>query len=213
VNEISSQVQALASEMRLASEVMRGSVVQLSQLTRESMSAFGSGTAALNTAVESFAKAGQGVCGSFALAGKATEKISHASSNLVEAAAGVRAVMEDYGAMSKAFAGTVSELRSVIDTARKEASLAPHIVARMEKAAEQLGIAEHRAGEYLHGVSEVLASAHAEFAGSIERTLRKSNSQFHEELSRSVSLISGAIQDFGDVLDSVMEKGDVRCSA
>jgi hypothetical protein len=213
VGEISSQVQVLASEMRQASEAMRSSVTGLSQITRESLAAFGSGAESLNEAVEGFVRAGQGVNSTMSLAGKATEKISLASSSLSEAATGVKAVMDDYGSMTRTFAATVAELKSVIETARKEASLAPHIVTRMEKAAEQLGIAEDRAGEYLHGVTEVLASAHAEFAGNIERTLRKSNSQFHEELSRSVSLISGAIQDFGDVLDSVMEKGDIRCSA
>jgi hypothetical protein len=213
VGEISSQVNVLASEMRQASEAMRSSVASLSQITRESLAAFGSGAASLNSAVESFAQAGRGVSGTMAMAGKATERITLASANLTEAAAGVKAVMEDYGTMTRAFGSTVVELRGVIETARREASLASHIVERMEQAAEQLGIAELRAGEYLHGVTEVLASAHTEFAGNIERTLRKSNSQFHEELSKSVSLISGAIQDFGDVLDSVMEKGDVRCSA
>jgi hypothetical protein len=213
VTEISSQVGTLAMEMRQASEAMRFSVESLSQITRESLTALSSGAASLDSALEGFARAGQGVSSTMALAGKATEKISLASSNLTEATAGVRTIMEDYGDMTRAFTATVSELKSVIETARKEASLASHIVVRMEKAAEHLGIAEHKAGEYLHGVSEVLASAHAEFAGNIERTLRKSNSQFHEELSKSVSLISGAIQDFGDVLDSVMEKGDIRCSA
>ncbi|MCK7471358.1 MAG: hypothetical protein MZU95_11735 [Desulfomicrobium escambiense] len=57
----------------------------------------------------------------------------------------------------------------------------------------------------------MLAQAHAEFAGNIELTLRKSNTQFHEELSRAVSLVSGAIQDFGDVLDSASDKGDKQC--
>ncbi|HNY66395.1 MAG TPA: hypothetical protein PKM41_13250 [Deltaproteobacteria bacterium] len=213
LSEITSQVQELASEMRQASESMRASVATLSGITRESLASLSAGADALNRAVEGLSKAGQGIGSTMAMAGKATERIGIASSNLAQATAGVQGIMEDYGNMSRSFAATVAELKSVIETARKEASMAAHIVSRMEKAAEHLGIAELKAGEYLHGVTEVLAGAHSEFAGNIERTLRKSNAQFHEELSRSVSLISGAIQDFGDVLDSVMEKGEVRCSA
>jgi hypothetical protein len=213
MGEITSQVQTLAAEMRQASEVMRSSVAGLSQNTKESLTLFSTGANTLNAALIGFAKAGQGVNNTMTMAAGATEKIGAASANLVEATKGVKAIMEDYRNMSRVFASTVSELKATIESARQEASMTTQIVSRIQKAAEQLGIAENRAGEYLHGVTEVLAQAHAEFAGNIEMTLRKSNSQFHEELSKSVSLISGAIQDFGDVLDSVMEKGDMRCSA
>ncbi len=213
MGEISAQVQTLAQEMRQASEVMRASVAGLSQTTRDSMTLFNAGANTLNTALSGFAKAGQGVNNTMMVAAKATEKIGAASSNLVDAANGVHAVMDDYRDMSRVFAAMVAELRAIVENARKEASMTAQVVTRIQKAAEQLDIAGDRAGEYLHGVTEVLAQAHAEFAGNIELTLRKSNSRFHEELSRSVSLISGAIQDFGDVLDSVMEKGEMRCSA
>lgn len=211
--EISSQIQTLSAEMRQASEAMRSSVSALSQTTKESVMLFSSGANTLNAALNGFATAGQGVSNTMVLASKATEKIGIASSNLVQATNGVQGMLEDYQNMSRTFAVTVSELKSVIENARRDASMSSGIVMRMQKAAEQLSIAEDKANDYLHGVTEVLAQAHAEFAGNIELTLRKSNSQFHEELSKSVSLISGAIQDFGDVLDSVVEKGEVRCSA
>lgn len=213
MSEISTQIKTLATEMRQASEVMHDSVGSLSQTTKESMILFHSGANTLNTAMNGFAKAGQGINNTMQAANDTTEKIQIASSNLVQATNGVKNMMDEYKNMSKIFAAIVSDLKSTIENARKEASMTTQIVSQIQEATEQLGIAENKAGEYLHGLTEVLAQAHAEFAGNIELTLRKSNSRFHEELSRSVSLISGAIQDFGDVLDSVMEKGEIQCSA
>lgn len=210
---MASQIRTLAAEMRQAGEVMSTSVAGLSQNSKESLVLFSAGANTLNNALNGFAKAGQGVTNTMAMAARATEKIGISSANLMEATKGVQGIMEDYRNMSRVFTATVSELKTIIESARQEASMTTQIVSGIQKAAEQLGIAEDRAGEYLHGVTEVLAQAHAEFAGSIEMTLRKGNSQFHEELSKSVSLISGAIQDFGDVLDSAMEKGELRCSA
>jgi predicted solute-binding protein len=120
-------------------------------------------------------------------------------------------MMDEHRRTSDIFATIVSDLKSTIENARHEASMTTQIVERIQKATEQLGIAQNKAEEYLHGLTDVLAQAHAEFAGNIELTLRKSNTQFHEELSRAVSLVSGAIQDFGDVLDSASDKGEKKC--
>jgi hypothetical protein len=211
MNGIHTQIQTLAGEMCKASEIMRSSVVNLSQSTKESISMFSSGADTLNKALNGFAKTGLAVSNTMHAANNATEKIQIASSHLVQATTGVQDMLAEYRSIGKIFATIVSDLKSTIENARHEASMTTQIVARIQKATEQLGVAEDKAQEYLHGITEVLAQAHAEFAGNIELTLRKSNSQFHEELSKSVSLISGAIQDFGDVLDSVKDNGDKQC--
>ena len=66
--------------------------------------------------------------------------------------------------------------------------------------------AQADAGEYLQGVTEVLAEAHKAFAESVERTLRKGNADFHRELADAVNLLKGAIQDLGDTLDAVVSR-------
>jgi methyl-accepting chemotaxis protein len=142
---------------------------------------------------------------------KASGWIQGASSNLATATHGVKDMLEEHKHTTEIFAAIVSELRSTIENARHEASMTTEIVERIRQATEQLGLAQHKAGEYLHALTEVLAQAHAEFAGNIEQTLRRSNTQFHEELSRAVSLVSGAIQDFGDVLDAASGKEGRQC--
>jgi len=211
MGEITNQLKTLAGEMRQAGEVTRESVASLAHITKESTGLFDAGAHTLGGAFNDFTKASRMVSATMQAIQKASEEIQGASSNLAQASGGVKDMMDEHKRTSDIFATIVSELRSTIENARHEASMTTEIVAQIQKATEQLGMAQNKAEEYLHGLTDVLAQAHAEFAGNIELTLRKSNTQFHEELSKAVSLVSGAIQDFGDVLDSAAEKGEKRC--
>jgi len=211
MGEITNQLRTLAGEMRQAGEVTRDSATNLAYITKESTELFNAGAHTLQVSFKDFTKASGMVSTSMQAIEKASATIQGASSNLAQATIGVKDMMDEHARTSDIFARIVSELRSTIENARHEASMTTQIVARIQKATEQLGIAQNKAEEYLHGLTDVLAQAHAEFAGNIELTLRKSNTQFHEELSRAVSLVSGAIQDFGDVLDSASDKGEKQC--
>jgi ABC-type transporter Mla subunit MlaD len=211
MGEITNQLRTLAGEMRQAGEVTRDSATNLAYITKESTELFNAGSHALQVSFKDFSKASGMVSTSMQAIEKASAEIQGASSNLAQATSGVKDMMDEHARTSDIFARIVSELRSTIENARHEASMTTQIVARIQMATEQLGIAQNKAEEYLHGLTDVLAQAHAEFAGNIELTLRKSNTQFHEELSRAVSLVSGAIQDFGDVLDSASDKGEKQC--
>jgi ABC-type transporter Mla subunit MlaD len=211
MGEITNQLRTLAGEMRQAGEVTRDSSTNLAYITKESTELFNAGAHALQASFKDFSKASGMVSTTMQAIEKASAEIQGASSNLAQATNGVKDMMDEHARTSDIFARIVSELRSTIENARHEASMTTQIVARIQMATEQLGIAQNKAEEYLHGLTDVLAQAHAEFAGNIELTLRKSNTQFHEELSRAVSLVSGAIQDFGDVLDSASDKGEKQC--
>jgi len=210
LGDMTDRLGSLAAEMLRVGEATHAGVANLEHITRESSRLFREGTEALHHAFNDFTKASGTAGTSMTAMEKATEELRGASSNLVLATHGVRDMMDEHKHTSAIFADIVSELRSTIENARHEASMTSEIVARIQKATEQLGMAQNMAQEYLHGLTEVLAQAHAEFAGNIELTLRKSNTQFHEELSKAVSLVSGAIQDFGDVLDSVTVKGEEK---
>ena len=70
-------------------------------------------------------------------------------------------------------------------------------------ASQRLQEAQRAADTYLEGVTEVLGQAHTEFANQIQATLRSSNTAFHQELSQAVNYLKDAIQNLGDVLDTV----------
>jgi len=211
MGEINGQLRSLAQEMRLAGEVTRESSSALALMVRESTEVFTAGREALKSSLADFLKASGTVSATLACIQKASAGIQGSSANLVTATAGVRDMLETHKRTSDIFAGIVSDLRATIENARHEASMTSEIVSRIQKATQQLGIAQGKAEEYLHGLTEVLAQAHSEFAGNVELTLKRSNTQFHEELSRAVSLVSGAIQDFGDVLDAASMKDRKPC--
>jgi len=211
MNEMNSQLKSLAVQMRQAGDASRESTETLALMARESSELFTSGRDALRESFHDFVQASRSVSGTMQAVLKAADAIRCASSNLEEATGGVKEMLDGHRQTNTVFAAMVSDLRSTIENARHEASMTSEIVGRIQQAARQLGIAQVKAEEYLHGLTDVLAQAHSEFAGNIEQTLRKSNAQFHEELSRAVSLVSGAIQDFGDVLDAVSIKERKQC--
>jgi hypothetical protein len=49
----------------------------------------------------------------------------------------------------------------------------------------------------------VLGEAHSTFAQQLMNTLREGNKGFHEELAQATGLLRDAIQDLGDVFDSL----------
>jgi hypothetical protein len=58
----------------------------------------------------------------------------------------------------------LADLRNTVENAKREANLTSDILARIESSAQKLGQAQKDAEDYLLGISDVLASAHAEFA-------------------------------------------------
>lgn len=208
---VNDQLKALAAEMHRAGLATRESTQCLALVVKESSNLITAGRDALKGSLDEFARASGTLNATLMSMQKATEGIQGSSWNLVQATSGVKDMLDTHKRTSDVFARIVTELRSTIDNARHEASMTSDIVAGIQKATEQLGLAQNKAEEYLHGLTEVLAQAHCEFAGNIELTLKKSNTQFHEELSRAVSLVSGAIQDFGDVLDSASLKDKKQC--
>jgi ABC-type transporter Mla subunit MlaD len=100
----------------------------------------------------------------------------------------------------------VTEMRSIVENARKEASMTSEIVKTLNEAAMQLAAAEKQSEEYLKAVSDVLGKAHESFAENVTRTLREGNRQFQKELGDAVGLLSGAIKDLGDTLDDLPAK-------
>lgn len=211
MGEITGQLRSLSGEMRQAAEVTRDSTSNLALMTKESSELFHEGRDALQRSFCDFTEASRTMAATLQVIQKASSGIQGASYNLAAATNGVKDMLDEHKRTSETFAAIVSELRSTIETARHEASMTSEIVSKIQQATRQLGLAQNKAEEYLHGLTDVLAQAHAEFAGNIELTLRKSNTQFHEELSRAVSLVSGAIQDFGDVLDAASVKDGKQC--
>jgi hypothetical protein len=207
VGAISSQVEQLIAQSLEVSGSLQASVRALSSATTDSIAKMNSGAEMLYIASSDFAKAGETVTESIELFGPAVEKIHAVSQSLLTASNTTQQVTAEYANARDSFALIVSDLKGTIENAKREAGLTSELVASLRIAAEQLNQAERQAQEYLAGISEVLGKAHQAFADSIEKTLRAGNAQFHKELSEAVSLLSGGIQDLGDLLENLPSKG------
>ncbi|MDR3323745.1 MAG: hypothetical protein LBS89_06040 [Zoogloeaceae bacterium] len=164
------------------------------------------GQGAATHAAGQWQTAGQGVGRAADTFSQASGQLLAASGTLAAAAQDASAVMREQGQHRAALAHLMDDLRDLLDNARRETALTTELVARMETAGSALGRAELDAGNYLEGVSRVLAEAHASFAENVERTLRQGNAQFHRELATAVDYLKGAIEALGDTLETLASR-------
>jgi ABC-type transporter Mla subunit MlaD len=207
VSGLTDQVQALIAQSTESIRLLQASVSSLSAATIDAIRGMNSGAETLYVAATDFAKAGQGVSGTMDAASSATEKMQGAAQMLSASTASTQRMVEDYSRTGATFAAMVLDLKTTVEIAKREASMTSELMSKLQAATAQLALAQQQSEDYLKGVSEVLTKAHEAFAENVERTLRQGNAQFHKELSQAVGLLSGAIQDFGDTLESVASKG------
>ncbi|MDR0234290.1 MAG: hypothetical protein LBI31_05765 [Zoogloeaceae bacterium] len=164
------------------------------------------GQGAVSTAAAGLSNAGAKVGQAAADFSGVSETLRAVSASLAEAATQASEVMRDSAESRDAFKAILSDLRGVLENARREASLTTELVERMESAAGVLLSARNEAVHYLEGVNKVLTEAHSSFAENIERTLREGNSQFHKEVALAVDYLKGAIEELGDTLENLAGK-------
>jgi len=110
-------------------------------------------------------------------------------------------IVSDYRVRSEAFTETARELRLILETTKREASLTAPLVERMLEAATQLATAEKQAGTYLTQINQVLARAHASFVENIDKSLSHANHRFHEEINKATALLAANILDLEHAID------------
>ena len=206
IGTLSEQMQGLLAQSVETNRSLQDTVAKLSAATDQAIAGMNSGAETLYVAASDFAKAGQGVAATMTLSTEAVANIKAASGTLATAAGATKDVLTDYGRTRDSFGAMVVELKSIMDNAKREASMMSDIIGKMETAAGQLGTAQQKSEDYLKGVNEVLVKVHESFSENVERTLREGNRQFQKELRDAVNLVSGAVKDLGDTLDDLPSK-------
>ena len=195
VSSMSDNVGAAIKEMSAASVQMAQNVAVLTQTTSSSVEKMNAGAEALGAASRNFATAGERVSGVMGQAVDVISKLTEVSGALISGASAIQELLRDYKTQRDAVSLLVSELRSTVEAARKEASLTGDILARIESSTTRLGTAQKQADEYLEGVSRVLGEAHNTFATEVMKTLDKANHGFHTKLTTAVSMLSSAVDE------------------
>jgi len=197
------QVDDLVDAVDEAAKAMREAIDRLQATTQASADKMGQGADRLHLAstklsdnLDTMRTVTDGLSGS-------AEKLLTSTGTVNTALAATERVLSDQRTVRDALATLVADLRATVENAKREAGFTKDLLDGLQVASQRLQEAQRAADTYLEGVTEVLGQAHTEFANQVQATLRSSNTAFHQELSQAVNYLKGAIQDLGDVLDTV----------
>lgn len=201
VTKLGGQIDAVVAEVARASSDMRASVEVMRGVTTEAVSKMNNGADTLYIAASEFAKAGQGVTTALNQASHIADKLSHAASVMTTSTHTLESVVVDYKASRETTALMISELRSLVESAKREAALTADVLERIESATQKLVQAQQEADHYLEGVSQVLGESHQAFADSMRKTLGEANQEFYNQLTSATSLLREGIEELEATLD------------
>jgi hypothetical protein len=174
---------------------MRKSVEVLERTTTNAINKLNSGAQVIEQGAIAFSQAGEKVTGALNGASVVANKMVEVSGSLSSSSTALQSVIGDYRANREATASMLAELRAVVESAKREASLTQEALLRINSAAEKLANAQKESEYYLENISEVLATAHSSFSEGLTRTLDRANTDFHAKLSTAVKLLASAIEE------------------
>lgn len=206
VSGMSDSVKSAVDEIAKASANMSESVSTLSRTTTQAIDKMNTGAELISAASTDFAKAGSIVGDVLNQSGSLVEKILSTSRSLETSSSALEESLRDYQSQRSAIGSMLSEIRSTVELAKKEASLTSDVLAKLDKATSQLGQAELAAEEYLENVSKVLVESHESFTREMNKSLAASNRDFHQNLKNSVDLLASTIGDLEASLGSSIGK-------
>lgn len=197
------QVSRLTEVVTESSDAMRDSISRLQISTNSNIEKMGVGADMLHGASVRLTENLSAVKGATEGLGANAKQLVDASGHLSNALSVMQNALGDQKSVRDAIGMMVADLKNTVENAKKDAGLTTELVANLERASGQLQKAQTDAGKYLSGISEVLAKAHSEFATQLRATLTDSNKAYQAELAQATNFLKGAIQDLGDVLDSL----------
>ena len=135
--------------------------------------------------------------------GATAEKLNTASGTLSTSLVATQQALVEHKAVRDVLAQMVTDLRTTVENAKREAGMTSELINGLQTASDSLSKVHKEADAYLEGVSRVLAESMGSFEKEMTSTMRSQNKIFHEELAHATSVLKGAIQDLGDVFDSI----------
>jgi len=197
------QVSRLTEMVSESSNAMRDSISKLQMSTNSNIEKMGAGAELLHGASLRLTENLSAVKASTEGLGTNAKQLVDASNTLSNALSTMQQALGDQKSVRDAIGLMVADLKVTVENAKKDARLTTELVANLERASGQLQKAQTDAGKYLSGISEVLAKVHSEFATQLKATLNEGNKTFQSEMAQATNYLKGAIQDLGEVLDSL----------
>lgn len=206
LGELAMQIGALNETIRNTGTLAQGSASRVAASSQAAGDRIEQGARQIGAACGELAGASREFAAMARRLGEACARIEAAAVSLTAATAREEATLAAHTRLQETLASGLEALRTTVAAARREAGLSADLIARLEAGANQLGIAQRQAEEYLAGINSVLGEAHAAFARNMERTLREGNAQFQSELAEAVEHLKQTIDELGDALDGVVAR-------
>jgi ABC-type transporter Mla subunit MlaD len=203
VGEVGGQVGAIVDGVNRAVHEMKAAVDAMQRTTNDALVALNMGANTVSTAAEDFAKAGQAVSGAIEKSDVVADRLAQAAQSVAGVSRGLTSVVTDYQGARDAIGELVGSLQKIVEQARRETIMSDEVIARIESATGSLADAQREAGTYLARVSDVLGQAHGAFSQGVRQTLEDVNKDFHRQLSESVKLLRGGIQELQAAVETV----------
>jgi hypothetical protein len=200
VGQMSAGVESAAKEIAAASREMSQSVATLTNATQSTVEKMNAGAGRLDAAATNFASAGDRVGAIMAQVGVVGGKLAELSGGLTGSATALQEALRDYRAQREGLGALLTEMRSVVEVARREAGITADVLQRIEASAQKLGQAQRAADEYLDGVNKVLAESNEAFGDAVVATVSRINTEFNDKLANAVSLLSGTVRELETTL-------------
>lgn len=197
------QVAGLTEAVQQASAAMREAIDRLQTATNTNVERMGLGAERLLGASNRLGDNLDVMRATSDGLGSNAEKLNESAGTLSSALVATQQALGEQKAVRDALTTMVADLRGTVENAKREAAITSDLVSGLQVASQRLNEAQKAADTYLEGVTEVLGEAHGAFAKQMEVTMREGNKVFHEELAHATGLLKGAIQDLGDVLDTL----------
>ena len=199
--ELAEVTKSLMQRSDEAIAAMRQVVEALRAGTSETVNRMNMGAADMLRAATEMARVGSTTGTALERAQGLVDQLAGASGALTSSTATLSRALEDYRTTRDSMVAMATQLTSIVESAKKEASLTADVLARINEATNKLKEAQLQADKYLSGVSDVLTSAHEQFGKQIIGTLNSVNGEFHKHVERGTKALAGAIDELEQVVD------------
>lgn len=200
VEGLGSYVGKAVAQMSEASQVMAESVDGLSKTTTAAIDKMNLGAEKIARSAGSLSDAAIGVD---EVVGKARElgtDLTNHSKQLLDGTRALQSTMSDYQDQRRVMQKLMEQAGTMVDAARKEASVTEDVLKRIEQSAQGLAHVHGDFEVYLDGINGVLGESSDAFRNAVTSTLREVNVEFQQHLGQSVKLLGSAIEELETTL-------------
>jgi putative membrane protein len=165
------------------------------------------GAERINVAADKFVDAGRSVAGVMTQTAVVAKSMDIASQSLSDGAKAFSTELQDHQSRRKEMAELQREVCAIAESARLEVGLTADVLQRIGGSVSRIQDAQGELDKYLDKVNCVLEKSTKEFEAAVIIAIQRVNIKFHEDLVRSVNLLSGGIDHLEQVLNDLPSAG------